>query len=55
MVKCEDCGKEISENETTYCQMCGALLCQECEVDGLCTLCTELLISEIDEELEEEP
>ena len=48
MVKCTDCGKEIPEGETVYCDMCGAPLCQECGATGLCSNCTELWIAEID-------
>jgi len=29
MVKCADCGKEIPEDETVYCDMCGAPLCKD--------------------------
>jgi len=50
MVKCTDCGKEISEDETVYCDMCGAPLCQEYRATGLCSNCTELWIAEIDPE-----
>jgi len=55
MVKCADCGKEISEAESVYCDMCGASLCQECRATGLCSKCTELWIAEIDlEDIEAE-
>jgi len=48
MIKCIDCGKEISENQAVFCQTCGTPLCQECETTGLCPTCTELWESEID-------
>jgi len=48
MVKCTDCGKEIPEDETVYCDMCRAPLCKECGTTGLCSNCTELWIAEID-------
>jgi len=57
MVKCAECGKEIPENETVYCDMCRAPLCKECGATGLCSNCTELWIAEIDledKEAEEE-
>ena len=55
MVKCADCGKEIPEDETVYCDMCGVPLCKECGATGLCSNCTELWIAEIDlEDMEAE-
>jgi len=48
MVKCADCGKEIPEDETVYCDMCGASLCKECGAAGLYSNFTELWIAEID-------
>ncbi|MEA2090566.1 MAG: zinc-ribbon domain-containing protein [Thermoproteota archaeon] len=55
MVTCVDCGKEISEDHTVYCEMCGAPLCEQCGATGLCSECTELWESEIDlADMEEE-
>jgi len=48
MGKCTDCGKEILEDHTVYCDMCGASLCEECGTTGLCSICAELWESEID-------
>lgn len=48
MAKCADCGKEISEDLAGHCDVCGALLCGECETSGWCSTCTELWESEID-------
>lgn len=48
MVKYVDCGKEIPEDSDLYCNMCGSALCEECEIVGLCSTCTELWESEID-------
>ena len=58
MVKCADCGKEIPEDETVYCDMCRVPLCKECGATGLCSNCTELWTAETDledKEAEEEP
>jgi len=58
MVKCVDWGKEISEDEAVYCDMCGAPVCEECGTTGLCSTCAEFWESEIDledTEAEEEP
>jgi predicted amidophosphoribosyltransferase len=55
MVKCADCRKEIPEDRVVYCDMCGAPLCGECEIIGLCSTCAELWESEIDlEDMEAE-
>jgi hypothetical protein len=48
MIKCTDCGKQISEDHVTHCDMCGAPLCEECGTNGLCSTCAELWESEID-------
>ena len=48
MIKCVDCGKEIPEDNDSYCDMCGATLCEECENLGLCSTCAELWEAEID-------
>jgi predicted amidophosphoribosyltransferase len=48
MIKCTDCGKQISEDHATHCDMCGAPLCEECGSLGLCSTCAELWGSEID-------
>jgi hypothetical protein len=48
MVECVECNKEITEDEEICCEICGAPLCQECAVNGLCAACTELWIAEID-------
>jgi len=55
MIKCTDCGKQISEDQVTHCDMCGAPLCEECGTTGLCSTCAELWESEIDlEDMEAE-
>jgi len=55
MVKCVDCGKEISEGHVVSCDMCGAPLCKECGTLGLCSACAELWEAEIDlEDMEAE-
>lgn len=55
MIKCTDCGKQISEDHATYCDMCGAPLCEECGSLGLCSTCAELWKAEIDlEDMEAE-
>ncbi len=54
MEECSDCGKEILEGQIEYCEMCGVTLCEECDIYGMCSNCTELWISEIDLEDEEE-
>ena len=55
MVKCADCGKQIPEKHDSYCDMCGASLCEECGTTGLCSTCAELWESEIDlEDMEAE-
>ena len=48
MVKCTDCGKQISEDPVASCDMCGVPLCEECGTTGLCSTCAELWIAEID-------
>jgi hypothetical protein len=48
MVNCKDCGKELSEDQVTDCSMCGDPLCEECSINGLCSLCLELWEAEID-------
>ena len=48
MVKCTDCGEEILEDEKLYCDMCGALLCEECGTTELCSTCAEPWELEID-------
>ena len=48
MVECVDCGKEISEKHDLCCDTCGAPLCEECGITGICSKCTELWESEID-------
>lgn len=47
-MKCSECGREIPENEVEYCKQCGAPLCPECEVNGMCPRCSELWEAEID-------
>jgi hypothetical protein len=55
MIKCTDCGEEISEDQVVYCDMCGASLCEECGTNGLCPTCIELWESETDlEDMEAE-
>jgi uncharacterized Zn finger protein (UPF0148 family) len=55
MIKCTDCGKQISEDHVTHCDMCGTPLCEECGTTGLCSTCAELWESEIDlEDMEAE-
>ena len=55
MIRCTDCGKQISEDHVTYCDMCGAPLCEECGSLGLCSTCAELWEAEIDlEDMEAE-
>jgi len=55
MIKCTDCGKQISEDHIVYCDICGAPLCEECGTTGLCSTCAELWESEIDlEDMEAE-
>jgi len=55
MVKCTDCGKEISEDSVVDCNMCGAPFCEECGNLGLRSTCAELWIAEIDlEDMEAE-
>jgi len=55
MIKCTDCGKQTSEDHVTYCDMCGAHLCEECGTTGLCSTCAELWETEIDlEDMEAE-
>jgi len=55
MVKCVDCGRVIAEDEVVYCDHCGAPLCKDCAVMGLCSVCYEFLEAEIDlEDMEEE-
>ncbi len=48
MVKCADCGKDVSEDSVVYCDMCGAPLCEECGNLGPCSTCAELWEAEID-------
>jgi len=48
MIKCTDCGKQISKDPVTHCDMCGAPLCEECGTTELCSTCAELWESEID-------
>jgi len=48
MVYCKDCGKEISEDNIVYCDMCGDPICEECGINGLCSMCLELWESEVD-------
>jgi hypothetical protein len=55
MVKCADCEKEVPEYTVTYCDMCGASLCEGCGTTALCSTCAELWESEIDlEDMEAE-
>ena len=42
MVRCVDYKKEIPKGHIVYCDMCGALLCEECGAMGLCSDCAEL-------------
>jgi len=48
MVYCKDCGKAVSKDHIVYCDMCGDPLCEECGINGLCSLCLELWEAEID-------
>ena len=48
MVKCADCGKDVSEDGVVYCEMCGASLCLECATTGYCANCGELWETETD-------
>ncbi len=48
MAKCADCGKEVSKDQSSYCDMCGSPLCKECGNLGLCLSCDELWEAEID-------
>ena len=48
MIKCADCGKQISEDHVKYCDMCGVPLCEECGITRVCSTCAELWESEVD-------
>ena len=48
MVKCTDCGKDVSEDSVVYCEMCGVPLCVDCAATGHCANCGELWEAEID-------
>lgn len=48
MVRCVDYEKEIPKGHIVYCDMCEALLCEECGAMRLCSACAELWEAEID-------
>ncbi|MFW6110964.1 MAG: hypothetical protein ACOC6H_02895 [Thermoproteota archaeon] len=39
MIRCSVCGKRVPEDQAMYCRRCGAILCKDCEVDGVCPGC----------------
>ena len=55
LVKCVNCDKETFEDHYVSCDMCGAVLSEECGTIGLFSTCAELWEAEIDlEDMEAE-